>query len=128
MVRPDARTVGSDAERIAERFLRRNGLIRLTRNFRCRLGEIDLIMRDGNCLVFVEVRFRSRSAFVRAGDSIDLHKQHKLIRTAALFVRQRPQYADSVMRFDVVAIDADRGGKKNVEWIKDAFRPDTSDL
>ena len=128
MVRTDARTLGAGAERAAERFLRRQGLTRLARNFRSRLGEIDLIMRDGRCLVFVEVRFRARSAFVRAGESVDRHKQRKLIRTAALFLRQRPQYADNVMRFDVVAIDADTAGKEKIEWIKDAFRPRNSDL
>ncbi len=85
-------------------------------------------MRDGSCLVFVEVHFRSRSAFVRAGESVDLHKQRKLSRSAALFVRQRPRYANSVMRFDVVAIDTDRNGKENVQWIRDAFRPRNADL
>ena len=87
-------------------------------------------MRDGRCLVFVEVRFRADSAFVRARESVDIHKQRKLIRTAALFIRQRSRYANSVMRFDVVAIDADTdaNGKSRIEWITDAFRPEDSRL
>jgi len=57
-----------------------------------------------------------------------MRKQRKLIRTAALFLSRRPQYANSVMRFDVVAIDADAAGEKTIEWIKDAFRPSDSRL
>ena len=85
-------------------------------------------MRDGRCLVFVEVRYRADSAFVRARASVDIHKQRRLIRTAALFIRQRPQHANSVMRFDVIAVDTDVNGNKEIEWIKDAFRPIDSDL
>ncbi len=85
-------------------------------------------MRDGSCLVFVEVRFRTSTAYVRAGESVDLRKQRKLIRTAALFLRQHPRFANSVMRFDVIGIDVDTAGEEKIEWIKDAFRPRNSDL
>jgi putative endonuclease len=127
VVRADPRTVGNDAERTADRFLVRQGLTRVTRNFRCRLGEIDLIMRDGDCLVFVEVRYRGNNRFTTAGLSVDIHKQRKLIRTAALFIAGRSQFATSVVRFDVVAIDADEHGER-IEWIKDAFRPADASL
>ncbi len=128
MVRRDSRTVGLDAERLAGQFLQREGLISVARNFRCRLGEIDLIVRDKDCLVFVEVRYRTSNRFSRAGQTVDIHKQRKLIRTAAFFLAKRPQYANSVVRFDVVAIDADDRGEKTIEWIKDAFRPENSRL
>ena len=128
MVRHDTRTVGFDAERLAEQFLHRQGLVRISRNFRCRLGEIDLIMQDDACLVFVEVRYRASNRFSRAGSTVDNHKQRKIIRTAALFLAKRAQYANSVVRFDVVAIDADDDGNKSVEWIRDAFRPADSSL
>lgn len=128
MVRRDTRTVGSDAERLAAQFLAQQGLTQITQNFRCRLGEIDLIMFDQDCLVFIEVRFRNSNRFSRAGLTVDIHKQRKLIRTAALFLAKRERYANSVVRFDVVAIDADEQGKQAIEWIKDAFRPADSRL
>lgn len=128
MVRAGARTVGFDAERLAEQFLKQKGLAGVARNFRCRLGEIDLIMRDRDCLVFVEVRYRAKNRFTRAGQSVDIHKQRKIIRTAALFLGKRARYANSVVRFDIVAIDADDRGDKSIEWIRDAFRPADSSL
>ena len=128
MARPDTRTVGFDAERLADQFLQREGLTPITRNFRCRLGEIDLIMRDENCLVFVEVRYRSSNRFSRAGLTVDIHKQRKIIRTAALFLAKRAQFANSIVRFDIVAVDADEHDNKTIEWIKDAFRPADSRL
>lgn len=128
MARADTRTVGSDAEQLADKFLKCQGLATVTRNFRCRLGEIDLIARDGDAIVFVEVRYRASNRFSRAGQTVDIHKQRKLIRTAALFTAMRPKYANCVMRFDVVAIDADEHGKKTIDWIKDAFRPTDSRL
>ena len=128
MARADTRTLGSDAERLAGAFLKRQGLVPVTTNFRCRLGEIDLIARDGDAIVFVEVRYRGYNRFSRAGLTVDIHKQRKLIRTAALFTAMRPKYANSVMRFDVVAIDADEHGEKTIDWIKDAFRPNDSRL
>lgn len=92
------------------------------------MGEIDLIMGDKNCLVFIEVRYRASNRFSRASQTVDIHKQRKLIRTAALFLAKRSRYANSVVRFDVVAIDADDNGEKTIEWIKDAFRPADSSL
>jgi putative endonuclease len=85
-------------------------------------------MRSANCLIFVEVRYRSCNRFSRAGQTVDLHKQRKLIRTAALFLAKREQFANSIVRFDVVAIDADDSGNETIEWIKDAFRPADSRL
>ena len=123
MVRRDTRTLGLNAENRAFDYLKREGLEPVQRNFRCRLGEIDLIMRDGDCLVFVEVRYRSRKDFTSARLTVDLRKQRKLIRTAALFITRNSRYADSVMRFDVVEINGNE-----VEWIQDAFRPQDASL
>lgn len=128
MVRRDTRTVGFGAERLAFQFLRRRGLILITQNFQCRLGEIDLIMTDDDCLVFVEVRYRGGHKIAPSKLTVDIRKQRKLIRTAALFLSRRPQYANKVMRFDVVAIDADASGEITTEWIRDAFRPSDSRL
>lgn len=101
----------------------RAGLSPVRRNFRSRLGEIDLIMRDGNCLVFVEVRYRASKAFSPASLTVDIHKQRRLVRTAALFLASSARYADSVTRFDVIAIDGD-----DIEWIRDAFVPTDASL
>jgi putative endonuclease len=90
----------------------------VAQNYRCRLGEIDLVMLHRDCLVFVEVRFRAANRFASARLSVDSRKQLKLIRTAAIFLSQNPQYARHAVRFDVVAID-----DGSVEWICDAFRP-----
>ena len=128
MARDNTRTVGSDAEQLALQYLGRQGLTLVSQNFRTRLGEIDLIMQNGNCLVFVEVRYRASNRFSRASLTVDIHKQRKLIRTAAVFLAKREQFANSVCRFDVVAIDADEHGKKTIEWIKDAFTPADSSL
>jgi putative endonuclease len=103
--------------------LQENGLALVRRNFQCRLGELDLIMRDGDCLVIVEVRFRSSKSFVTAGLTIDHRKQQKIIRSTALFLAWNEKFSASVVRFDVLGIDSDARGEMTVEWIRDAFRP-----
>jgi putative endonuclease len=117
-------TVGQRAENLAFRFLRDRGLRPVARNFRRRGGEIDIVMLDGECLVFVEVRYRRSTSFTRAGLTVDTRKQRKLVRTAALFAACHRRYACSIMRFDVVAVE----GPGSVHWIRDAFRPDDSTL
>ena len=118
--------LGGTAEQRALRFLLREGLQPVARNFRSRGGEVDLIMLHGNCLTFVEVRYRSSANYVCPGPTVDRRKQGKLVRTAALFLASRQRYAQYAVRFDVVAIT----GKKNqsIEWIRDAFRPTDSTL
>ena len=128
MARADTRTLGFSAEQLAQEFLLRQGVRIVHRNFRCRLGEIDLIAQDDRCLLFVEVRYRGSGSYSRAGLTVDYHKQRKLIRTAALYVAKRPHFDNSVVRFDVIAIDADAHGDYEINWIKDAFRPADSRL
>ena len=123
MVRAKTRVVGADAENLAFQFLTGQGLTPVQRNFQCRLGELDLIMRDDNCLVIVEVRYRGSKSLVTAGLTIDRRKQQKLIRTTALYLAWNPRYADCTVRFDVVGIDVDACAEMRVEWIRDAFRP-----
>jgi putative endonuclease len=95
----------------------------VARNFRCRLGEIDLIMLRNDTLIFVEVRSRTSSRFASAVESIDGHKQSRLVRTAAIFLRERPEFADYRVRFDVIAIDPAQRSFGKLQWIRDAFRP-----
>ena len=91
------------------------------RNYRCRHGEIDLIMLDGDCLVFVEVRFRSTGAFSSATTTVDRRKQRKLIKTAEMYIATRQGCATTTARFDVVGVDGRAQGNRTVEWIRDAF-------
>ena len=123
MVRTANRAIGDDAENLAFRYLKQRGLIPVHRNFACRLGELDLIMRDESCLIIVEVRFRSHRSFVPAELTVDRRKQSKIVRTAAMFLAWNERFACMPLRFDVVAVDADAHGETTLKWIRDAFRP-----
>jgi putative endonuclease len=118
--------VGARAESAAFDHLIQQGLRPVARNFRCRGGEIDLIMLHDQCLVFVEVRYRTTSHFAQPGHTVDRHKQRKIIRTAAMFYARNRAYAGHIMRFDVIAIEGD--DPPLIHWIRDAFRPDDSTL
>ena len=107
--------LGRDAETRAEAMLKRAGLKTVTRNFRCRGGEIDLVMRDGEHLVFVEVRYRSHSDFGGAAGSIGTKKQRRVILAAGHFL-QSSRWSGPC-RFDVVAFEHGHDG----HWIRDAF-------
>ncbi len=122
MARTDTGSVGRQAEKLALDHLRDKGLEKITTNFRCRMGEIDLVMLDGDCLVFAEVRFRKQNRFTSAAGSVDHHKQRKIIRTAVAFLGRHPQYSSFAVRFDVVGLDQS-GDHTTLTWIRDAFRP-----
>lgn len=111
-------STGKKSERQAEQYLRGQGLVVVKRNFRCKTGEIDLIMRDGATLVFVEVRHRSNPRFGHGAETVDWHKQQKLIRAANHFLVTHPRYGNCACRFDVVAngIDTDE-----LQWLRNAF-------
>ena len=124
MAKPTAIAVGSRWEKIALEHLFANGLELVDRNFRCRMGEIDLVMRESNLLVFVEVRYRKNARCASAAESVDTHKQRKLGQAAASFLRRHPQYREHVVRFDVVAFDATSNDQCTLQWLQDAFRPE----
>ena len=123
MERTTTRSLGGDAEELAFRYLIKMGFKPVTRNFNCRLGELDLVMLDGDCLVFVEVRYRSGRSLVAAAMTVDGRKQQKLVRAAAMFLARHPAYASRTTRFDVIGIDDDGGDGARMQWIRDAFRP-----
>ena len=108
---------GTRAEQLAAAFLQRHGLTVVERNFRCRAGEIDLIMRDGATLVFAEVRLRKNRAFGGAAASITPGKQHKLRLAAQYYLQTLP--TEPPCRFDALLLD--RLDENAVEWIKNAF-------
>lgn len=117
---PTAAELGRRAERAAETYLTRRGLHTLERNYRIRAGEIDLIMTDHVELVFVEVRFRSRTDFGDGGDTVDYRKQQRLIRAARHYLHYR---GDSrPCRFDVVSVGRTHY-RLRFEWMRNAFTP-----
>ena len=111
---------GSRWEIKAERFLHEQGLTTVSRNFRCRLGEIDLIMEDGPCLVFAEIRYRRNSGFGTGAESVTLAKQNRLIRAARKYLQLRSHRSQQTCRFDVLSL-SEKDGRLNVEWIRNAF-------
>ncbi len=110
---------GANAEDLALRYLEAQGLALVMRNFRCRAGELDLIMRDGEYLVFVEVRSRGYTRYGAPAESVTHAKQQKLLRAAAFYLQR--QCLEPPCRFDVVAI-LRPGGESRIEWIQDAFQ------
>ena len=114
---------GQLAEQQAGDYLKRQGLKPLERNYRCRCGEIDLIMQSREYLVFVEVRFRRHNNFGGAAASVDRRKQRKLLAAAQQYL-QRHRAFDRPCRFDVVAVMPGRDGEPEFEWIKNAFELD----
>ena len=117
-----SRNKGAHYEQLALRHHRTNGLRLVEKNFHCRLGEIDLIFRDDNCLVFVEVRYRTSNRFASAAQSVDEKKQAKIARTASMFLGQNPSMSDYPVRFDVVAFDSTESDQSTLQWTRDAFR------
>ncbi|MCL4526747.1 MAG: YraN family protein [Gammaproteobacteria bacterium] len=109
---------GQQGEDRAIALLAGHGLHPLTRNYRCRMGEIDIITLDGDTLVFVEVRQRAHKRQGGAAASITGRKQKRLIRAAEYFLLRNPQHGLRPCRFDVVALD----GAAPADWIRDAFR------
>ena len=108
---------GSEAEQIAAAYLQQQGLVLVARNYRCRFGEIDLIMTEGDTLVFVEVRMRAGDAFGGAAASITTAKQAKLLIVARHYLsglRREP-----ACRFDSVLITG--AHRTTIEWIRNAF-------
>ncbi|MFC5510732.1 YraN family protein [Massilia jejuensis] len=106
---------GRDWEQAALRYLRRHGLVLIEANFTCKGGEIDLVMRDGESLVFVEVRQRADRRHGGAAASITPSKIRRIVRAAQVYLQRLP--ALPPCRFDVVAIDGEE-----LDWLRDAIQ------
>jgi putative endonuclease len=123
----DRRTRGNLAESAARDALLRAGLREVASNANYRGGELDLVMldrgRDGDTLVFVEVRYRSSAAFGGGAASVDVGKRRKLVHAAQSFLGQHRQYSHLPCRFDVVEADGDPQAP-HINWLRDAFRAD----
>lgn len=116
---------GVEAEIACCNYLKSHGLKLVEKNFRCRLGEIDIIMHDTDMLVFIEVRYRKSSAFGGGLESITRAKQNKLRKTAEIYMQNHSQYKNA--RFDVVSMSLNNAGSSgnqqhySFDWIKNAF-------
>lgn len=115
---------GQQAEQKALTFLQTNGLKLLEKNFNCRHGEIDIIMQEGNDIVFVEVRGRKQKEFGSAAESINQNKIKKIVQTAAYYLQKNKLLYKVSSRFDIMAIHF-ISNHWQYEWIKDAFSADT---
>lgn len=111
---------GRRAESRARRHLERRGLRTIARNYTRPYGEIDLVMRDGTVLVFVEVRYRGPGSWFDGVQSVDSAKRRRLARAAESFLDRHPEFDSDPSRFDVVSVSRTNFGKR-VEWVVDAF-------
>ena len=114
-------TLGKQAEDAAYHYLTANGLKLIERNYKCRRGEIDLVMQDNNSIVFIEVRYRRNNRFGSGAESINSSKQQKLIMTAMHYLQTHRNSTATASRFDVISIQGQQG-KHDIEWIQNAFQ------
>ncbi|HJY38015.1 MAG TPA: YraN family protein [Steroidobacteraceae bacterium] len=110
---------GRTGEATALAHLQSAGLQLVLRNFRCKAGELDLVMLDGATLVLVEVRYRSSERFGGAAASVTWRKQRRLANAAAYLLLAHPELRRYPARFDVVAISA--APQCRIDWIRSAF-------
>lgn len=112
---------GALIEKKACHWLEQQGLTSLELNYRCKTGEIDIIMLDRQQLVFVEVRYRKSKIFGDGLESVDWRKQQKLQKAAAHFLMVRPRFNHLPCRFDVLAVSPGSESNLDWNWVKDAF-------
>ncbi|WP_415879357.1 YraN family protein [Methylomonas sp. TEB] len=108
---------GDSAEQLALAYLQKQGLEWVCSNFRCKMGELDLVMKDGTALVIVEVRFRKSAQFGGALASITRQKQARIVAATQHYVIIN-NLSQLSIRFDVVAVSGDN----RLDWIKNAFQ------
>ena len=115
----NTRSSGQRAEQRAQTFLERQGLDLLAKNYAWKRGEIDLIMQDSNCVVFVEVRMRNRPDYGTGAETVGRTKIQKIAVTAEHFLANHPIPGNLDCRFDVISVD------ENIDWIQNAFTLDS---
>lgn len=113
-------SLGQQGEKLAAGLLKKEGYRILESNYRGRLGEIDLIAEDGDCLVFVEVKTRRNLACGHPLESIDRRKQHQLIKVAREYLAKKGQ-EERYCRFDAVSVLQGDGDQPRLELVKNAF-------
>ncbi|MEP6939210.1 MAG: YraN family protein [Rudaea sp.] len=115
-----ARDKGDHWEEAALTHALHAGLVLVARNFHCRFGEIDLILRDGECVVFAEVRYRGEHARGDGTSSVGAAKRHKLVRAAQTWLQRNPRAADGPCRFDVIGCSGSPT-QPRFDWTRNAF-------
>ena len=113
--------IGKQGEELARKFLKKKGFNIIAHNFRCRFGEIDLILRKNRAFRFVEVKYRRCEEYGLPQESVVKRKQARIRKTAILWLRIRHLPMDSEIHFDVLAISRDVFGKITYDYIEDAF-------
>jgi putative endonuclease len=117
--------IGQNAEDLALQFLQSKGMQLIERNYRCKMGEIDLIMRHDAGLVFAEVRYRKHSKFGSGAETVDQRKQQKILNSAEHFLQSHSKYAALPCRIDVVSISAAQKSadqQPDIDWIPNAIQ------
>ncbi len=117
------RIQGAHVEALARDFLLQQGLTPVAANANYRGGELDLVMRHGDTLVFIEVRYRRGSGFGGGAASVDASKRRKLVHAAGLFLAAHREHAKAPCRFDVMDASGDPQAPA-FDWLRDAFRAD----
>ena len=124
----NTREKGQAAESWAQTYLEKKGLRLIEQNYQCRHGDIDLVMKDNDTVVFVEVRFRRSNRYGSGIESVDFRKQAKLVACAKHYLQKHGTTDKQKCRFDVLALGADlaSGNTTNetaqqVQWIPNAF-------
>lgn len=113
--RPPHLVCGDRSEQLACNYLLKQGLHLIEKNFHCRHGELDLIMKDKNILVIIEVRYRKSNKYGGAVESISKKKQSRIIATTQYYLSHNK--VDSLIRFDAVTMS----NNSDINWIKNAF-------
>ncbi len=111
--------LGSEGESLAIQFLRKKGYVIIAHNYKTRIGEIDIIAKDGETIVFVEVKARSNDMFGSPHESVNTTKRRKLKNLGLLYLKKQKQEVPA--RFDVISITCLKNGQKEIHHIMDAF-------
>ncbi len=111
--------LGLKGEQIAQKYLRKKGYKILATNYQCAFGELDLIAKEKDCLVFCEVKTRSAGMVATPQESVTPKKQQKMIKTAHFWLMEHPQ--EGPMRFDVLAVSPDALGRWTVEHLENVI-------
>ena len=119
-MQPTARSIGARWEDAASRYLQGGGLQLVARNFSCRFGEIDLVLRDGEQIVFAEVRYRDNARHGSGTLTVGPAKQAKLVRAAAFYLQAHAKFAGLPCRFDVIGCSGTPDAPA-FEWTRNAF-------
>lgn len=115
-MRINKRKIGTREEETAAAYLQKQGLLLVEKNFRCKFGEVDLIMRDGATYVFVEVKYRATEKEGHPSEAVDYRKQKTICKVSDFFRMKNNIWEDNPCRYDVVSI---LGG--SLQWYKNAF-------